>query len=294
MSAGLESGWFEGHRRLHFQRRRGPGPRILFLHGVLRCGLDFRPLLPLLDTDWDVFLIDQRGHGESEKKGGYRVMDYIADALQVVDSVGVEGLSLYGHSLGAMVAAAVAGARPVKVAILEDPPFETLGARIAGTSWQALFRGMHKLAQHGGGVVRILEGIGSIQIPQGDGRVLPLSALRDLSALHWSAQCLAQIDPDVLSPLVCGEWLSGWNWAGLFARALAPLLVLQGDEKSGGALAEEDLSVTGLPTRGFEKVFFEGSGHQLHWSDAKKIADLVNELRGGVGVNLPIFAMRSG
>jgi pimeloyl-ACP methyl ester carboxylesterase len=233
----------------------------------------------LLDADWDLFLLDQRGHGESEKTGGYRVLDYIGDALEVADAIGTDDLFLYGHSLGAMVAAAVAAERAVCAAVLEDPPFETMGDRMKGSAWQALFEGMRRFALRGGGVVGILEGIGSIQIPQREGGARPLSSLRDRSALCWSAECLEKIDPAVLDPLVEGRWLHGWDWKGVFHRARASVRVLQGDVHAGAALEDADLQAAGESGYGFEKVFFPGSGHQLHWSDAGRVAAVVNGLR---------------
>src|SRR5947209_9478255 len=91
---------------------RGPahGPPMLFLHGVLRCWQDFLPLIAPLTTRWHVHALDFRGHGRSSPRSGrYRVVDYVEDAAAFLRHGCDEPAVVYGHSLGAMVALAVAG-----------------------------------------------------------------------------------------------------------------------------------------------------------------------------------------
>jgi pimeloyl-ACP methyl ester carboxylesterase len=237
-------------------------------------------LIRWLDPEWNLILLDQRGHGDSERGAGYRVVDYVEDALAVVDGMGAEGLCVYGHSLGAMVAAAVAAERGVRAVILEDPPFSTMGGRIAGTVWQALFEGMLGVARKGGDAAELMRGLGAIQIPQPSGETVPLRTVRDPEALRWSAECLVRVDPGVLEPLVGGHWLEGWDWENILGRSRAPVVLMQGDVRSGGALTEEDVVTAGRSACGQERVFFEGGGHQLHWTHAAAVGAIVNRLRG--------------
>ena len=68
--------------------------------------------------------MDFRGHGESDRAPGtYRLEDYVADALSVLERLG-QPAQLVGHSLGGAVAWTVAQRRPelVRAAFLEDPP----------------------------------------------------------------------------------------------------------------------------------------------------------------------------
>lgn len=278
MSEGLHAEWLEGAPRLRVLRRPGTGPTLALFHGVLRCAEDFAPLLPFLDPAWNLVLPDHRGHGESERAARYLVTDYCADALRLVDHLGTEGLHLFGHSLGAMVAAQIATQRNIRTILLEDPPFSSMGARIAGSSWQALFEGMRAVAESGGETSDFLRGVQDIRIPQPDGRSLPLSTLRDADALRWSAACLQRVDPAVLDPVVRGDWLAGWRWEGIFTRCQAKIFLLQGDVRSGGALSPEDARAAGAEATGCETLFFAGKGHQLHGSDAPTIGRLINRL----------------
>src|SRR5687767_921873 len=89
------------------------GPPLVLLHGVTRRWQDYAPLLPTLTLRWHVHALDFRGHGKSDRtaEGAYRVADYVADAAALLRDVGKPSV-VYGHSLGAMVAAGVAAAEP--------------------------------------------------------------------------------------------------------------------------------------------------------------------------------------
>lgn len=278
MTPELLTEWLEGDPRLRVYRRPGTGPTLLLLHGVLRCAADFAPLLPLLDPAWNLVLLDHRGHGASARAGEYRVSDYCADALRLVDHLGTAGLHVYGHSLGAMVAAHIASERNVRTTVLEDPPFSSMGARIHGSSWHALFEGIRTVAHAGGPEAALLAGLKQIPMPQPGGGSLPLGVLRDEEALRWSAACLTRVDPAVLEPLVQGTWLSGWTWEGILARSRAKVILLQGDPLAGGALSAEDARTAGAQSPGCETLFFAGQGHQLHWGAAAAIARRLQRL----------------
>src|SRR5207302_6991572 len=99
-----------GDDSLHYARGPSSGPPMLFLHGVLRCWQDFLPLIAPLTTRWHVHALDFRGHGRSSPRPGrYRVVDYVEDAAAFLRHGCDEPAVVYGHSLGAMVALAVAG-----------------------------------------------------------------------------------------------------------------------------------------------------------------------------------------
>ncbi|MEJ7605237.1 MAG: alpha/beta fold hydrolase [Bryobacteraceae bacterium] len=78
---------------------------ILFLHGVTRCARSFDPLLPLLSFQRQAQAIDFSGHGDApRRRGAYKVTDYVSDVAPLLERPTI----LYGHSMGAMVAALVA------------------------------------------------------------------------------------------------------------------------------------------------------------------------------------------
>lgn len=264
----------------------GEGPTLLLLHGVTRCGKDWEPLLPGLTTTYRVIALDQRGHGGSERSDRYLVTDYVDDIVRWMRDEVVESLMLFGHSLGAMVAAAVAADLPHRVRgiILEDPPFHTMGNRIAGSAWQTQFIGMREAARRGGTVVAITDDLADIRIPVNDGGFKRLGELRDRSSLEWSAQCLSQIDPELLTPVIEGRWLDGYDVADILSSIRCPTLLLQGAPTSGGALIDADAASAVAALSSCQHIRFSGCGHQLHRDRPQEVLHALRQFTQGKSV----------
>jgi pimeloyl-ACP methyl ester carboxylesterase len=244
----------------------GSGPSLLLLHGVTRCGEDWQPLMPELSAHWKVIALDQRGHGESPRGGNYFVADYVADAVRLVRDELSTPLVIFGHSLGAMVAAAVAAELPqwVRGIVLEDPPFHTMGNRIVGSLWQSQFIGMQEVVRRGGSIDEITDALADIRLPCDRGGYKRLGEVRSRVSLNWSAQCLSRLDPEVLSPVIQGRWLDGYDMQAVFSNIQCPTLLLQADPEAGGALTDADAEAACDAIASCQLVRFSGYGHQLH------------------------------
>lgn len=103
------------------------GPNLLLIPGACEPWHTFEPLFSALSPSFTLWMTDLRGHGLSQRdeSGRYQVVDYISDALAIVDNCIDGPLHIGGNSLGALVAAGVAAARPKRVGslVLEDGPF---------------------------------------------------------------------------------------------------------------------------------------------------------------------------
>lgn len=257
----------------------GTGPTLLLLHGVTRCGADWQPLVPALVASWNVITVDQRGHGHSPRATEYLVTDYVADAVDLISQRIPTPLVLFGHSLGAMVAAAVAAQLPDSVCglVLEDPPLHTMGHRIEGSVWQAQFIGMRQAARDGKGAEQVARSLAEIRLPSSDGGYVRLGDLRDEASLMWSAECLMQLDPEALTPVIEGRWLDGYDLAAVLAGVRCPTLLLHADPRSGGALTDADAADIDASLRSCQHVRFPGCGHQLHRDRPGQVLQAVEE-----------------
>nr|WP_153868164.1 MULTISPECIES: alpha/beta hydrolase [Myxococcaceae] len=104
--------------RLHVRERPGTGPAVLLLHGWLDHGHGFDPLIEALPPRWHLVLLDFRGMGESAHLPAgahYHFSDYLHDVEAALSGVGLAQVHLVGHSLGGLVAAMYAAARPERV-----------------------------------------------------------------------------------------------------------------------------------------------------------------------------------
>ena len=77
-------------------------PRLVFLHGLMGAGANWRKITHFLKDDYEILIYDQRGHGRSfhPQEALYRPQDYADDLLQILQALGWEQIHLVGHSMG--------------------------------------------------------------------------------------------------------------------------------------------------------------------------------------------------
>jgi pimeloyl-ACP methyl ester carboxylesterase len=98
-------------------------PKLVFLHGLMGSGANWRKISTHLRDRFQVLSFDQRGHGRSfHPKGGYAPEDYAEDLLKILDDLGWSAIHLVGHSMGGRNALKFASLYPEKVRslVIED------------------------------------------------------------------------------------------------------------------------------------------------------------------------------
>jgi pimeloyl-ACP methyl ester carboxylesterase len=287
-----EPGSFQPHGiTLRYVRGPRAGRPLALLHGVLRAWNAFLPLMSPLAARYELWALDQRGHGDSDRATtGYRVDDYVNDATAWLRQVIRQPVVLYGHSLGAMVAAGVAAAAPdlVQGAILEDPPFQTLGRRMAHSGWQDYFRALAELAGSQDSLARVASRLGEVRLANPHtGVTVRLADVRDAVALRFFAASLRRVDPRVLDSVVDGRWLEGYDDEQVFASIRCPVLLLQADLAAGGMLADEDVQRVGARAENCLHMRMANTGHMMHWQRTQEIANLVFGFMESLGQDDP-------
>lgn len=257
------------------------GPTLLMLHGVTRRWQTFLPLLPSLAKTWHVMAPDFPGHGESGRSNeSYRVIDYVRDTVGLIQTYTTGPVVLYGHSLGAMVATAVAAELPrqVRGIVLEDPPFDTMGCRIAETRLQTYFAGMQSLAGSRRPLFEMVNHVAQLKFVDPDtGDTQRLGDLRDEAALRFTAESLACLDPRVLEPIVAGRWLEGFDRRAILQGIRCPVLLLQADIGSGGMLTPQDAAELQAHLARCSTTQFPGVGHLIHDSRPLEVLDILQD-----------------
>lgn len=92
------------------------GPVVVLVHGAggnrSQWAVQARHLAA---RGFDVLALDLPGHGDSPDPACDRVEDYAAAVVADMDARGVDRFAIVGHSMGAMIALAVAAAHPERV-----------------------------------------------------------------------------------------------------------------------------------------------------------------------------------
>jgi len=126
----LPDGWIEGTVEanditVHYTRTGDGGkPPLVVAHGAFDDGPCRTPLAEELADDYDVFLIDARGHGRSDApETGYDFEHRVADFVGAMEALNIENPVLFGHSMGGDTVAATAAEHPdlPRAVVLEDP-----------------------------------------------------------------------------------------------------------------------------------------------------------------------------
>jgi non-heme chloroperoxidase len=106
--------------RLHYvESGRADGQPVLFLHGWPDSWFSFSRVLPSLPPALRAIVIDQRGFGDSDRPDdGYAIRDLGADAIAVLDALGIDRAAVVGHSFGSFIARSAAVSHPDRIANL--------------------------------------------------------------------------------------------------------------------------------------------------------------------------------
>jgi pimeloyl-ACP methyl ester carboxylesterase len=236
-------------------------PPVVLLHGLGVGGSVWqafaRRLLPRLAA----VAPDLRGHGQSDAPpSGYAPSDYARDLVGLIEKEDwLEApVPIVGHSLGALVALALADLRPDLVSwlVLLDPP---LDPELRNSEIASVYRLRH--ASPGELAAYLLS-----RNP-GGGQLLAESLARLFSQASDAAfEALLDAGSTGKAPTVAAEALQQ------APRIRQPCLVLQADPARGGVLgdAAAHAFVDRLPNGHLQKI--AGATHALHASHPAEVA----------------------
>ena len=121
--------------RLHYRETPGERGPLLCLHGITSNARAWDGLAAELAPEYRVLAPDLRGRGDNDKPAGPYGLDvHAADAVALLDSLGIGRASVIGHSLGALIGMQLAAGYPDRIAklVLVDhgvnTPPETIAA----------------------------------------------------------------------------------------------------------------------------------------------------------------------
>lgn len=247
--------------KLAYTHTGGAKPALVLAHGVTDNGLCWTPLATHLASDYDVIMVDARGHGQSDAPAtGYDPLTQANDLAGVIVGLGLERPRVLGHSMGAVTALVLAGIQPdlPGAILLEDPPsWWTEAAGQAPTAETAQMEAAH------------LAGMRAWFSSLSQKTRAELLAEQQAAAPTWSEAELApwadsklQVSPHVIS-VFDPQTPRAVDWPAVLSRITCPVLLLTADLARGAALGPEGVAALQALVPQLQPVHIEGAGHNI-------------------------------
>ena len=233
------------------------GPPLLMLHGVTSRRDTFLRVLDSLTQNFRVITMDQRGHGYSgHAPGKYTRDDHAGDIKYVIEHVCKEAPVVWGHSMGGGNAVALGGKEPqlYRALMLEDPGIIT-GKRpkqFSESPTLKQFRTFLELLDAG------------LSAEEMAPKLQELSPNQPEYFAQWKAECLLQMDAEILRNVVDGKSRGGGDPAESLANISCPVLIAQADPDAGGILSDDYMESVVPKRENFTVKKITGAGHDIN------------------------------
>lgn len=236
---------------LHYTRTGGDKPPVVLAHGFSDDGLCWTPVARNLESDYDVIMVDARGHGRSDApEDGYNPLQMAADLAGVIQGLGLRKPAVLGHSMGGSTTMALAGTYPdLPGAIL----IEDSGARnfMAGDSAEAQAR-LRQWNER----IALLQSKSHQALIEHARTDTPTWAEAELepwadAKLRFNPRALnRQGDVDV-------------EWSQILGHITCPALLLYADSERGGGVTPERAAEMQQLVPQLQVVHIAGAGHNI-------------------------------
>lgn len=97
---------------LNYKHYPGQGPAMVILHGLYGNQGNWAPLARQLASEFNVYAIDARNHGQSEWADSMRLQEMADDVAETMQSLALASAHLVGHSMGGKTAMLLALRQP--------------------------------------------------------------------------------------------------------------------------------------------------------------------------------------
>jgi len=235
------------------------GVPLVLLHGLSDSNASMRVLMDRLPRGIRAIAITQRGHGESSKPlGPYTTDAFVADLASALDRLGVGKAVIYGHSMGSVVAQRFATQHPQRVAGL------ILEGAFPGLKGNPAVAGFY--AGEIAGLTDPIDPTFAREFQLGTiSRPLPPEFIDLVSreSQKLPARAWKQILQDMMQIDTTAD----------LARLRVPALLLWGDRDTFVLRSDQERLNKAL--KGSTLVVFQGTGHDPHWEEPGRTAELV-------------------
>jgi pimeloyl-ACP methyl ester carboxylesterase len=233
------------------------GPTLLLCHGVTSRRDGFLRVIDSLVEDFRVVTMDQRGHGYSgHTPGAYDRFDHARDIRFVMENVCKEPTVVWGHSMGGGNSVAMSNDPPenFRALVLEDPAVfgKERPVRTGGNPMMNIFQTHLGFIDEG------------LSVEEMAPKLQAASPGQPEYFAPWKAECLLQMDADILRATAGGTSRGFDDPAAMLADIDVPVLLLQADPDAGGILPDDYLAGIAPENDSFTVKKIVGAGHNIN------------------------------
>lgn len=237
--------------RMHYTRTGGSKPPVILAHGVTDDGLCWSAVAEVLALNFDVIMIDARGHGLSDAPpAGYTPIEQADDLAGLIQALELKAPIVFGHSMGAATTLVLAARYPQlpRAIALEDPPpwWDPTFERPFTPDWQAGMRAWITALQQQ--PRQALIDAQHVESPHwSDAEVGPWADAK----LRFSLNFFNRLnDPDL-------------DWPSLLRRVKCPAWLISGDLAAGALVTQHAALALKKHMPQLQIVHIAGAGHSI-------------------------------
>jgi pimeloyl-ACP methyl ester carboxylesterase len=230
---------------LAIHRTGGTGPQLVLSHGLTDNGLCWARVAQELASEFDIIMLDARGHGLSSRISENGEHDPAEDIAQAIEQLGLVAPAVIGHSVGALATARFANKYHgrASVVILEDPPFLPVASAAVLEDRQQAFR-LH---------VEKFQAMTESEIAKLGRETSP--TWHEDEFLAW-AIAKKQTDPKAFPS-------NHTRWQDAIAQIVVPTLLIYGESERGGIVRPKIAEEARALNPQIKAVQIKGAGHNI-------------------------------
>jgi pimeloyl-ACP methyl ester carboxylesterase len=259
--------------RIHYYRTGGDKPQVVLNHGAMDDGLCWTRVTKELEQDYDVIMLDARGHGLSDNgQGDYSSTTRATDLIEAIETLGLDKPVVGGHSMGADTCMHFAAMRPdlVRGIFMEDPPVTMPGEPIFGGDLGEKGVNPVKLMAYIMWAFKVLPKFITRPFAK---KMMPISP--DDEIIPW-LNSKKRLSRDFLRYMKISTDFSIDSVFEVLENIKAPALLIMGDRERGSIVSKETAQEMNKYLPGLKVVHLAGANHDIRRS---KFEEYIIELK---------------
>lgn len=251
--------------KIHYHRTGGDKAPLVLCHGITDNGLCWRRVAQALEDQFDIIMVDARGHGDSDAPDdNYFSSSHAADVVGLIASLGLRHPLLMGHSMGGATVTALAALYPdvPSRVVLEDPPWRMeAGDPQEQKKRMDDWREMTITRQNTKTQAEIIE----------EGR--SVNPKWDESEFQFWSLAKKQVSPKVFGFGIAAP--EAIHWRNLIPKITCPALLVGGDPELGGIISAELAEYATATNPQIQFAHIANAGHNIRRDQFQSFVDAV-------------------